>query len=455
MNGTNMDNARILVVDDQLAARELYRSYLADYAVDLTSNALEALKMAEKEEYDLFITDLIMPGMDGIEFIRKLRKMKPDAGVIVISQTEEIDLAIQAFREQALEFLRKPIRKSLLLNHISRTLEFLGNRRRLKSLSLDSSRDMHCPEPVIGEGELMVAFWADVRKTAESSMQFPVLITGETGSGKEIVARQLHRWSDRRNKPFIAVNCGLLSASLAASELFGVMKGIATGVDSRDGKFKVADKGTLFLDEVAELPSEVQSMLLRAFQDKIIIPVGSHKEISVDVKIIAATNKNIGDKVKENLFREDLFYRLNVVTLNVPPLRKHTEDIPELLVQLYQRHGGEGLLPMSGEEIESWTQYHWPGNIRQLETVLINRLISEKPVRPEMFSGTSSPMDSIDELIREQSWEAIKRNVFQRVLEKTDGNFRKAAKMLGIPKSTLWEFCRKHELTEPRDKDTR
>lgn len=439
---------RILAVDDNLSSRRLYALYLRDICdLTLASSGREALDHAEKERFDLYITDLIMPGMDGIQFIRKLRKFHPDAGVIVVSQTEEIDVAVGAFRQNPLEFLRKPIKKNLLLNTIDRTMEVKKLRENVTDLRRESISDPGCPEPVLGVSPVMKTFWEKVQRIATMDLAPAILISGESGTGKEVVARRLHRLSRRCSMPFISVNCGLMTGELVASELMGVEKGVATGVEPRKGKIRIADQGTLFLDEIAELPVHVQPMLLRVLQERVVTPVGSVQEIPVDVQVIAATNKNLDRLVTEGRFREDLLYRLNIVQLTVPPLRRRPEDIPLLLDHLFRRHGGRGEIPVRGRELENWVRAAWPGNIRQLESALINRMIEDKPIDPAAVQTGSirSGRDFLD-LNDPLSWAEIKQRVVSFHLESTGGNLRETARRLDMAKSTLWEYCRKNNL---------
>ncbi|MBN1551270.1 sigma-54-dependent Fis family transcriptional regulator, partial [bacterium] len=250
-----MVKAHILAVDDHLSARHHYFNSLSDvYTVEIASNGIEALKKANDTVYDLYIVDLMMPGMNGIEFIKRLRKIHNDPQVVIVSQTEDLDLAIEAFRQHPVDFLRKPVRKSILRHCVAKNLTVKSMRCHLNALSRESSRDSNCPEPVFGQSSTMKKFWDHVHHISRSNLNISILLTGESGSGKEIVARQIHKISQRCQSPFIAVNCGLLSRELAASELFGIKEGVATGVKMRTGKFQAAHGGTLFLDEIAEIP---------------------------------------------------------------------------------------------------------------------------------------------------------------------------------------------------------
>jgi len=442
--------ATILAVDDNLASRKLYSSYLRDlFDLTIASSGREALEQAQKKPFDLYITDLMMPGIDGITFIKKLRVIHPSAGVIVISQTEEIDIAIGAFRQKPLEFLRKPIKKNLLINAINRNIEIRELRENVSVLRKETSYDPSCPEPVQGDSQVMNQFWQKVKRVAEMELAPAMLIRGESGTGKEVVARQIHRWSPRRNGPLICVNCGMLTRELAASELMGVVKGVATGVDARKGKFQIAHGGTIFLDEIAEMPSEIQPMLLRVLQERKVTPVGSSEEIPVNVRVIAATNKDLGECVSDGRFREDLFYRLSVVTLEIPALRNRREDIPALLKHLYKRHGGTGDIPVDQSELKEWMSYHWPGNVRQLENALINRIIMGTPIKPAVSEPYGKAADSnVIDLSMPLPFDEVKRKVFDHALERSNGNIREAARSLKIAKSTLWEYCKKRKVSD-------
>ncbi len=441
-------SVRILAIDDHIAARNQYATCLRNiYHLELADSAQVALEKAKVAPFDLYITDLMMPGMDGIQFIRKLKKLQPDAGIIVVSQTEEIDLAIGAFREKPLDFLRKPIRNSLLLNAIEKNLEMRQLQSKLAVLTSVSAKDANCPEPVLGDSPEMKVFWETTQQIAQSTINPAILICGESGTGKEVVARCLHQWSNRTAGPFIAMNCGLLSPNLTASELMGVEKGVATGVERSIGKFRAADGGTLFLDEIAELPLDVQPMLLRVLQERVVVPVGGYTEYPVNIRVIAATNKDLRQLVTQRLFREDLFYRIAVVRLDVPPLRNRKSDILALLQHLYRRHGGSGILPMSDSEIKQWIAYDWPGNIRQLENALLSRIISGNPINLTLSAATSldSSRPDMHEFIKGKTWEQIRSEVFTCSLNQAEGNIRQAARALDIPKSTLWEFFKKNQ----------
>ncbi len=441
---------RILALDDQSAMRNLYRAYLgATYHLDTVATAENALELARKAHYTLYLVDLMLPGMNGIDFVRSLKRFQPDPQVIFISQTEDIDLAVAAFKEQPVDFLRKPIRKNLLLHAVKKNIDAYRFRMGYQDLSRESANDPHCPEPISGRSPVMREFWNSVQEIARSTMNFSVLITGESGTGKEVVARQLHRLSYRAGGPFTAMNCALLTPEMAASELLGIEKGVATGVVSRPGKFRVAEGGTLFLDEVAELPIQVQPVLLRVLQERVVTPVGGRTELPVDVRVIAATNKSIAGLIDLGRFRQDLFFRLSTIELSVPPLRDHREDIPDLLAHLYRRHGGSGDVPIPKDEMPRWLDYEWPGNVRQLENELIKRMITGKPFQPIHKHSSDSIPDSdsaLSELLTGKTFQEVRYLLFTSALKRSNGNIRQAARALKISHSSLWEFVKKHNL---------
>jgi DNA-binding NtrC family response regulator len=440
----------ILVVEDQVTTRRFYEICLKqNHTVVAVANGVEALKQVADRHFDLYVVDLMMPGMSGIETIRKLKDIHPDPTILVISQTEDLDLAIDAFHEQPVAFLRKPVTKPQLIHTVKTILNTRLIRSKLDQLSKQTAIDANCPDPVLSVSGIMSGFWENVRKISGSRLHVPVLLSGESGVGKDVVARRLHSLSSRCAGPFVTVNCGLMRSELAASDLLGIEKGIATGVEARSGKFMLADKGSLFLDEIAELPLDVQPVLLRVLQDNIVYPVGGKDGFHVDVRIIAATNKNLPQLVREGKFREDLYYRLSVVQLVVPPLRDRKQEIPELLEHLYRRHGGEGALPLTGDELDQWMQLSWPGNIRQLESALINRMISSEPLDPSgIFQSCSTQPtgNEIDRWLEGRSWKEIKEAVYRHVLSSCEGNTRRAASRLKISHTAMWEFSKKHYL---------
>ena len=443
-----MEKPTILAIDDHATARQFYKSCLeSDYDVELAASGLEGLKIVRERKFDLYLLDLMMPGMNGVECIRELRKIHTDAPVLVVSQTEDIDLTVKAFKEDLVDFFRKPVQRELLLHAIRKNLQFKGIQTGLNRMQKESANDFQCPDPVLGPSDRMREFWNQIKQIAASQIRAAVLLTGESGTGKEVASRQLHRLSDRSRGPFIAVNCALLNGQLAASELFGIEKGVATGVTERTGKFMLADKGTLFLDEVAELSLEVQAALLRVIQDQKVMPMGARKAKQVDVSIISATNKNLQHLMTEGKFREDLFYRLAPIQLHIPSLRDHAEDVPALLEFLYRRRGGTGPLPLSPQEIAHWQQLPWPGNIRELENALINRVILNQPPtgpNPPQSVANLDLDDIFNRLLEQFSFKEIRQQIYKFALQQCGGNIRQTAGRLGISPAAVHDFV-KHQ----------
>lgn len=443
---------KILAVDDTEAARRLYHMYLAqEFDLDLASSGYEGLRKSSEHAYDVFLVDLMMPGMNGIEFIHKLRDSFPSANVIIISQTDDLDIAIDAFREHPFDFLRKPIEKTILRNAIRRSLEMQELKQALEIAHVESAHSSDCPKPVIGRSTCMKKIWDIIDRLSQSPLCRAVLLTGESGTGKEIVARQIHSRSLLFRGPFVAVNCGLLRAELAGSELFGIEKGTATGVDARKGKIEAANSGTLFLDEITELPTDVQPMLLRALQERVIVPIGSHSEKHVDLRIIAATNRNILESVKAGRFREDLYYRIAAIRIDIPALREHVEDIPDLIEHLYRRHGGRGAPPFDASEYEELKHRHWPGNIRQLENLVIQKMVLGS-IDADEISVAASEQDikqALASITRNRNFAQIRDLIFDSVLNSCNGNMSHAAHWLDLSRSTIWEFTKRTKSTEP------
>ncbi len=438
---------KILAVDDTEAARRLYTSYLTpDFEIVTASNGPAGLEKAANQSFDLYIVDLMMPGMNGIEFIRALRIRQPKANVLVVSQTENLDMAINAFREHPCDFLRKPVEKTLLKQTIRRITEVHVLQDALAAAHRETACPPECPEPVIGRSASMQRLWEGVSRIANSPMCRSVLLTGESGTGKEIIARQIHRQASVLGGPFIAVNCGLLRAELAGSELLGIEKGTATGVDPRKGKIEIAHGGTLFLDEISELPPDVQPMLLRVLQDRLLTPIGGHSERPVDVRVIAATNRDMTDAVRSGRFREDLYYRIAAIRLEIPPLRNRRDDIPDLVDHLFRRHGGRGPVPFDQSEIERLQRFDWPGNIRQLENLVIQKMVlGDIPDVDPIGSG--APLMALEAAVATladgRTFSQIRDLIFSHVLAQCGGSMSRAAHRLDVSRSTIWEFTKR------------
>ena len=363
---------KILIVDDERAIRNSLGEILADegYAVDSAEDGAVALQKVEKEKYDLIFCDIKMPGMDGVEVLDKLMSMGLDTAVVMISGHGDIQTAVECIKKGAFDFVQKP----LDLNRILVTIKNAGERVTLKASNKALKKKVYGFD-MIGESEAMLKVKDMIEKVAPTDAR--VLITGPNGSGKELVARNLHQKSNRSLQPFIEVNCAAIPGELIESELFGHEKGSFTSaIKQHKGKFEQADGGTLFMDEIGDMSLAAQAKVLRVLQERKLSRVGSDKDIEVDVRVIAATNKDLKKEIAEGNFREDLYHRLSVILINVPSLEERREDIPMLVQHFLEKNGGiENGRSFSPEAIELLKQKSWPGNIRELDNVVDRLLI--------------------------------------------------------------------------------
>ena len=439
---------RLLIVDDEDIVRESLCDWLSSigYKVLTAKCGEEALRIIKQKKVKIMIADLIMPGMNGIELMKKARTIIPTISTIIITAHGTIQTAIAAIREGAYDYIEKPfcpekiellIRN--LVEHHTLLEENITLRRKIE--------DRESFEGIIAKSPKMIKIFELIKTVAPTSAT--VLITGDSGTGKEIVARAIHRQSQRRNQPFIVTSCAALPESLLESELFGYEKGSFTGaVERRKGKFEAADKGTLFLDEIGEIDANTQVHLLRALEEKKITRVGGNEETTVDVRIIAATNKNLRTITEQGKFREDLYYRLNVVTIDLPGLRYRREDILPLAEHFLKKYAKENNKPaksFSPEAVEFMLNYHWRGNVRELENVVERGVILAKDkfiTLAEFPQELTSPSP-----VEGRTLEALERNQIVKVLEETGGNIARTAKILGIHRMTLYNKLKKYNIS--------
>jgi two-component system response regulator HydG len=432
---------QILVVDDAPDTLELLRRNLESkgYPVFLAQSVKEAIRILESTPIDLIITDLKMPEVSGLDLVRHIRENYKDAEVIMITGYPSIEGAVEAVKTGAEEYLPKPFTDKELFGAVARALKKL--RLRKVGTGTHKKGTMH-PYGLIGESETMRLVYKTIKKTA--SITATVLITGESGTGKELIARAIHYSSSRASAPFVPINCGGIPEGLLESELFGFVKGAFSGAtESRSGFFQTADGGTVFLDEISETSLSMQVKLLRVLEDKEVYMVGSRQPQKVDVRIIAATNKDLSNLVKKSEFREDLFYRLNVLSIAIPPLREREDDILLLLNHFTERFAGEfdkSVPTFSDKALEVLKGYYWPGNVRELQNV-IQRLVVmaegdtiDVPDLPSLMRFSAIPGSGISKTLAVVEAEYIKR-----VLESVNGNKSKAARILGIDRKTLRE----------------
>ncbi len=439
---------RILVIDDEESMRHMLSIMLKKegYHVVCAESAEVALEVLEKEGFEFILCDIKMPGIDGLEFLKRLKERGTDATVIMMSAYGTIDTAVECMKLGAYDYISKPFKT----DEIILTLRKAQERERLRRENERLKRqDMERYPPLYAKDKKMLEIVALVERIADYDTT--VLITGETGTGKELVARTIHSKSSRRSAPFVPVNCGAIPEGLMESELFGHTKGAFTdAVRTRNGLFQEADGGTIFLDEVGELPKELQVKLLRVLQEGEIRRVGDTKTIKVDVRVIAATSRDLEEEIKEGRFREDLYYRLNVIPIKVPPLRERKEDI-ELLagffLERYSCRYAKKIRGISPEAMELLLAYHWPGNVRELENVMERAVILEdkEVITPEslpIFKNTGKHTTQKEEetyptLSIKKAEEELEKKLIKKALQITGGNRTKAAKLLEISHRAL------------------
>ncbi len=439
-----MKAGRILVVDDEVNARTALAELLRDegYEVETAADAFKALGKYETFSPHVVVTDLKMPGMDGIELVKKIRAMEDAAAVVVMTAFGAVASAVDAMRAGAAEYLTKPINFDELLVVLDKVFEQQALRRETRQLRV-RVRDRVAPSNIVGVSPPMQQVFEVVDQVAPS--RATVMITGESGTGKELVASAIHQRSPRVNGPFIKLHCAALAESLLESELFGHEKGSFTGASARkDGRFQLADGGTLFLDEIGEISPAIQVKLLRFLQEHEFERVGGTQTIRVDVRVIAATNRKLVEEVAKGRFREDLFYRLNVVALEMPPLRDRRSDVPALAKFFLDRYNRENAKQIEGfapETMELLISYDWPGNVRELENAVERAVV--------LTTGTTIEARSLPPNVRPRLTPAgmpvipgatlgeIERYAILETLKATGGSTSKAAELLGISVRTI------------------
>ena len=439
---------KILVADDEPSMREFLDIMLKKegYQVLLASNGEEVMKLIEKDIFDLVLMDIRMPRLDGIASLKKIKVSSPETIVIMITAFASADTAIRAMKEGAYDYITKPFKVEEIKLIIKNALE-KKNLRKENTLLKQVVRDRYHFENIIGQSPKMLALYDLLEKVAPTKTN--VLITGESGTGKELVARAIHYNSPRKEKPFVTLNCGAIPESLIESELFGHVKGAFTdAIATKKGLFEVADEGTLLLDEISELPLLMQVKLLRVLQDREFKRVGGTEDIRVDVRIISATNKDLEEAVREKRFREDLFYRLNVIQIKLPSLRERKEDIPPLAMHFLKKYSEElnkKISVISPDALRILLHYDFPGNVRELQNVIeravaleggqeltaqhLGSYLEEQTSSKNFPVGLDIPSEGID---LEKIVEEIERTLLLRALDRSKGIKKKAAELLHI-----------------------
>jgi DNA-binding NtrC family response regulator len=436
----------ILIVDDEESVRDsLYNWFIEDgYRVECAQDAKKALSMLESDSFDIILADIKMPGMDGLEMLKRIKSLRKDSIVIIMTAFATVDTAVQALKDGAFDYVTKPFDPddlSHLIRNASKQISLIEENEILKEkvVSLENIEDL------IGNSEAMQKVLLEIESVAQSNAS--VIITGESGTGKELVARAIHSNSPRKFFPMVSVHCGALSESLLESELFGHEKGAFTGaVYNRKGRFEMADSGTIFLDEIATISQKMQVELLRVLESKSFVRVGGNKEITSDFRVICATNRDLKSMVEKGIFREDLFYRLNVVNINVPPLRDRVEDIPllvEYFIKKYCTSMNRPLITIDTTALKRLEEFPFPGNIRELENMIERAIVvgngkkislKDLPLGKTVVNTTFESLDDLE-----------KNHIFQ-ILTKYNWNISVSAKALKVDRVTLYNKIKKYDL---------
>ena len=452
---------RILLIEDDQSFRAMLGEALADkgYLVAAASSAEEGVSRLQKDSFDLVLTDVKLPGMSGIEAIPRLKKADPDVDIIVMTAFSTREMAVEAVKLGAYDFFSKPFSLAEMEVVVRRALEKRQLQSEVESLRETIKRGGSLGK-IVGQGTAMRAIGALVEKIA--GLDTTVLITGESGSGKELISDTLHSLSPRASEPFIKVNCAAIPENLLESELFGHEKGAFTGATtSRPGKFEQARGGSILLDEIGDMPLSIQPKLLRVVEQKQVERLGGGRSVDVDVRIIAATNQDLQSQVREKTFREDLFYRLNVATIHLPPLRERKEDLPFLAAHFLEKVNarlGTNFTGLTGDAVEELMNHDWPGNVRELANAIERaaivgqgsllareeiRLAFQKDLRlVQVPVSTHTP--SLKETLAE-----VEKGLILNALRKSEGKQTQAATMLGISAKNLWNKLQKHGI-EPK-----
>jgi len=448
--GERMKNIKIGIIEDEKLQRELLKDILilSGFNVKTFSTSEELFNSLESDFFDVLIVDYRLKETNGIEILKVVKKNHPFIQIILVTAYGDVELAVQAMKAGAFDFLQKPIKKDELIVRIKKAIEFMEIKRELKELREKVGEGSFNVDNFVYKSPLMENIVKMAVKVAKSNAN--VLIIGETGTGKEKIAEIIHYSSDRTNQPFIKVNISAIPETLIESELFGAERGAYTGADRRiKGKFEAANGGTLFLDEIAEIPLVTQAKLLRVIQDKKVTRLGSSTPIETDVRIIAATNKNLEKLVKEKKFRDDFYYRLNVIKIEVPPLRERKEEIPYLIdyfIKKFNERENKNIKGVSRDVIKLLNRYNFPGNIRELENIIERGVvlndtgvIEKKDIASFLAVNESDDFGSLDALDESLPLvvERIEKKLILKALEKSGGVKTKAARLLGISERVL------------------
>jgi DNA-binding NtrC family response regulator len=461
-----MSGASILVIDDEEVIRDVLETLLvqAGYRVSLAATGEEGLGLARRQAFDAAIIDVMLPDMGGIEVLENLKRSDPELAVLVITAYASVETALQAMKKGAFDYVSKPFKHEELLHILGNALV----QRRLQDENRDlrtALRDQARFTEIIGKSPRMVEVFGLISQAAPS--RSTILVVGESGTGKELVAKAIHANSNRADRPFIVVNSGSLPHELLESNLFGHVKGAFTGaLYSKKGLFELADRGTLFFDEIGNIPLETQAKLLRVMQEREFMRLGGVETLRVDVRIVAATNIDLRRAVEDGRFREDLYYRLNVIAVPLPPLRQRKEDIPALVghfIQKYARENEKKIGGVTSEVLQVLLDYDWPGNVRELENVIERGVVlaTSESIGRELIPDHVRPSPSFavphlvvpPEGIRLREVVAnFERHLIESTLDSTGGVQKEAARLLGLKPTTLNEMIKRYNISLPRDR---
>jgi DNA-binding NtrC family response regulator len=444
---------QILVVDDEEVMSESLAAWLREdgYTVDTAASGREAVEKAERKDYAIYFVDLKMPGgMDGIETMMRIRRLRPEASIIIITAYATVDTAITAMKEGAQEYIVKPCNPEEISLLVSRIVKF-KNLERENSILRKKLTRRYSMHDIISKNARMAQILDLAAEVA--SLRSTVLIQGDSGVGKELIARAIHNSGDRASKPFVAVSCAALTETLLESELFGHEKGSFTGATQRkQGKFELADGGTIFLDEIGDISAKLQVDLLRVLQERAFYRVGGSEEVRVDVRVIAATNVNLQQAVAEGRFRDDLFYRLNVIEIRVPPLRDRREDIPLLanhFIERVAREMGKEVTGITEAALKILMDYHWPGNVRELENAIERAIVTcrgGKLTEEDLSFLADSAAARPWQIPSGVTLQEMEKQLIAVTIQRTGGNIKESASILGIDRSTLYEKIKRYEI---------
>ena len=464
-----MRQESILVVDDEEVMRDVLGSLLtqAGFQVSLAESGPQGLALVRKGDVDAAIVDVMLPDMGGLEVLEELKKTDPDLVVLMITAFASVETAITAMKKGAFDYVAKPFKHEELLHILRNGLNqrrLQDENRQLRTALKDQGRFME----IVGKSQRMLQVFGLISQAAPS--RSTILVVGESGTGKELVAKAIHTNSPRKDRPFVVVNSGSLPPDLLESNLFGHVKGAFTGaVYAKKGLFELADKGTLFFDEIGNIPLETQAKLLRVMQEREFMRLGGVDTIKVDVRVVAATNVDLKRAVDEGRFREDLYYRLNVIAVQLPPLRHRKEDIPALVTHFVEKYSKENSKPVEGvtpEVLQAFMDYDWPGNVRELENVIergvvltTNGRIGRELIPDHVRSSPTFHIPHVavppEGISMREVIASFERRLIESTLESTGGVQKDAARLLGLKPTTLNEMIKRHNIVLPRDRERR